>query len=73
MRAIAIAGILLIIFGAIVLVTQGISYTKREKVLDIGPIEAERKVQKTIPISPVIGGVMLAGGIALLALKSRSA
>lgn len=66
-----ITGILLIVVGVIALAYGGISYTKREKVLDIGPIEATTETRKTVPLPPVLGGLALAGGIVLLIAGSR--
>ncbi len=65
-------GALLIIFGIVALVLGGITYTKREKVLDIGPIKATAEHEKTIPLSPIVGTASLAGGIALLVAGSRT-
>lgn len=65
-------GALLIIFGIVALVLGGITYTKREKVLDIGPIKATADHEKTIPLSPIVGIASLAGGIALLVAGSRT-
>lgn len=66
-----IVGIVLIVIGLIGLAYGGISYTKREKVLDIGPIEATRETRETIPLPPVLGGLALAGGIVLLIVGSK--
>jgi uncharacterized membrane protein len=66
MRAMTIIGIILIVFGVFVLAAQGISYTKKEKVIDIGPIEATAEHKKTIPIPPLAGGAVLAGGVVLV-------
>jgi len=66
-----IAGIVLIVIGIIALAYGGITYTTREKVLDIGPIEATAERQKTIPLPPLLGGLALAGGVALLIVGSR--
>ncbi len=66
MKRIGLLGIALIIIGAIALAYQGITYTTREKVLDIGPIQAPKKSEKEIPLPPIIGGAMLAAGIALV-------
>jgi hypothetical protein len=66
-----IIGIVLIVIGVISLAIGGISYTKREKVLDIGPIEATAERQKTIPLPPLLGGLALAGGIVLVIAGSR--
>jgi hypothetical protein len=68
----AIAGVILIVLGAAALVYQGITYTSRETVLDIGPIHATADRQKTIPLSPVLGLIAVAGGVALLIVGARS-
>jgi uncharacterized membrane protein YidH (DUF202 family) len=65
-------GILLIVFGIVALAVGGFSYTKREKVLDIGPLQATREEHKTIPLSPIVGIASVAGGIALVVAGSRS-
>ena len=66
MKPIMLVGIVLIIVGAIALGYQGITYTTREKVMEIGPIEATKKTEKTIPLSPIFGGVVLGAGIVLV-------
>lgn len=66
MNILKIVGIILIVLGIVALVFQGISYTKREKVIDIGPIHATTEQKKTIPLPPVLGGIALVGGIVLL-------
>jgi hypothetical protein len=65
-------GIALIVFGIVALVLGGITYTTREKVLDIGPITATQEKHKTIPLSPIVGIASLAGGIALLVVGTRT-
>lgn len=71
MKTTTITGILLILMGAVALLYQGITYTKTEKLLDIGPIHATTETQKTIALPPVVGGVALVGGIIVLALGVR--
>jgi len=71
MKPITILGIVLIAFGAFLLASQGITYTKTEKVLDIGPIQATTQRQKTIPISPVAGGLILAAGVLLVVAGTK--
>ena len=61
-----IIGILLIALGLVALAYQGITYTKSEKVLEVGPITATKETKKTIPLPPVLGGVALLGGVVLL-------
>jgi len=65
-----IIGILLIVLGLVALAYQGITYTKSEKVLEVGPITATKETKKTIPLRPVLGGVALLGGIVLLVASS---
>ena len=64
-------GVLLVVFGIVALVLGGITYTKREKVLDIGPIKATAEHEKTIPLSPLLGGLALAGGIVLVVVGAK--
>ena len=71
MRPISILGIILIIFGVFVLASEGISYTKTEKVLDIGPIQATTTHRKTIPIPPIAGGAAVAAGVVLVITGSK--
>ena len=71
MKPAGIVGIILIIVGVISLVYGGFTYTKREKVLELGPIQATAEKQKTIPFPPVLGGICLVGGIVLVIVGSR--
>jgi uncharacterized membrane protein YidH (DUF202 family) len=64
-------GVALIALGVIALVYQGITYTRKEKILDVGPLKAEVDRKKTIPLSPVLGVVALVGGVALLLVAGR--
>jgi uncharacterized membrane protein len=61
-----VVGIALIVLGMVAFAYQGITYTSRETVLDIGPIQATADTQKTIPLSPLLGGLVLVGGIVLV-------
>jgi uncharacterized membrane protein len=70
-KPIILVGIVLIILGVAALTYQGITYTTREKVLEIGPLEATKKTEKTIPLPPLLGGVALAVGIVLIILGAR--
>jgi UDP-N-acetylmuramyl pentapeptide phosphotransferase/UDP-N-acetylglucosamine-1-phosphate transferase len=67
-----IFGIALIVIGLVALAFGGISWTKREKIVDIGPIHAEAEKQHTIPLPPVFGGVAVVAGIALIAVSRRN-
>lgn len=61
-----IIGIILVVVGILALVMQGITYTTREKVIDLGPIQASADKEKTIPLSPILGVSALVVGAGLL-------
>jgi hypothetical protein len=71
MRPIAIVGVVLIVLGVAALAYQGITYTSRETVLDIGPVHATAEREKTLPLPPVLGIAAVAGGVALLIAGAR--
>jgi len=71
MRTMTLVGVLLILLGVAAPVYQGISYTSREQVLKIGPVEATKETTKTIAFPPVLGGAALVGGIVLVLLGAR--
>jgi hypothetical protein len=66
-----IIAIVLIAIGVVSLAYQGITYTTREKVLDLGPIQATADKERTIPLPPILGGLALAGGVVLLVIGAR--
>jgi hypothetical protein len=66
-----IVGIILIVVGLIALATGGISWTRREKVVDIGPIQATAEKRETLPLSPMFGGAALAAGVILLVVGRK--
>jgi uncharacterized membrane protein len=71
MRAYTVIGIILIVIGIVALAYQGINYTTREKVVDIGPIQMTAEKTKTLPLPPIVGGVALVGGIVLLVMGNK--
>jgi hypothetical protein len=50
---------------------QGISYTSREKIIDVGPLQASVDTKKTVPLSPLLGGLVLVGGIVLVVVGNK--
>jgi hypothetical protein len=68
MKTNMLTGIILIVIGIIAFAYQGITYTTREKVVDIGPIQVTADKTKTLPLPPIVGGVALVGGIVLLVM-----
>ena len=71
MKPIIWVGILLIALGGLALAYQGFNYTHQEKVLDVGPIHATAEKQERVSIPPLLGGLVLVGGIALLVVGAR--
>ena len=72
MKSSAVAGVILVVIGVISLVFQGITYTRHKKVLQVGSFEATTEQHKTIPLPPIIGGVALVAGVALLMVGRRA-
>lgn len=71
MKPFAVLGIVLIVLGAAALVYQGITYTSRETVVDLGPIRATADRERTILLPPVLGIGAVAGGVVLLIAGRR--
>jgi len=71
MKPAGLVGIILIVIGIIAFAYGGITYTKREKVIDLGPIQATAEKEHTIPFSPALGGICLVGGIILVIVGNR--
>jgi hypothetical protein len=71
MKPATLIGIILIVLSVLSFAYQGIPYKTREKVIDIGPIEATAEKNKSIPLPPIFGGIALVGGIALIIAGTR--
>ena len=70
-KSITLVGIALIILGIVAFAYQGISYTSREKVIEVGPLQASVDTKKTIPLSPLLGGLVFVGGIVLVVVGTK--
>jgi hypothetical protein len=66
-----LVGIILIVLGLIGVIWGGITWTKRRDTVNVGPISASVQQKETFPISPVVGGVALVVGIAMVAAGGR--
>jgi hypothetical protein len=73
MKTATVAGLVLIVLGIFSFAYEGISFTTQKKVLDVGPIHATKDERHTLPLTPVLGGLLLVGGVILLLSGSRSA
>jgi hypothetical protein len=71
MKSSMLIGIILIVIGVVSLLYEGISYTTREKVIDVGPIQMTAERTRTIPLTPVVGAAALVGGIVLVIIGSK--
>jgi len=66
-------GIVLLILGIAMLIWTGFSYTKKEKVVDAGPLQISAERQHTVNWPPYAGGILVIGGIILLVTSKKSA
>jgi uncharacterized membrane protein YidH (DUF202 family) len=71
MKSTALIGVILIVLGIAALAYQGITYTRKETILNIGPLHADAERQHTIPLPPIIGVMAVVGGIVLLVAGAR--
>ena len=65
-------GIILIVIGIIMLVWTGFSYTKKENIIDAGPVHLSADRQKTVSWPPVLGGVILVAGVVVFLTGRKS-
>jgi hypothetical protein len=72
MKPIAMTGVVLVVLGVLALVYQGVNYTSRETVIDIGPLHATAERERTFPLPPVLGIAAVAGGVMLLITGMRT-
>lgn len=66
-----IIGFVLIIVGAVMLIWTGFTYTKKEKIIDAGPLQVSADRQKTVNWPPYLGGILLVGGIIIVATSKK--
>jgi len=71
MKPYSLIGIILIVVAVAAFAYQGISYTTREKVVDLGPLQVTADKTRTLPLSPVVGGIALISGVALLIMGQK--
>jgi uncharacterized membrane protein YidH (DUF202 family) len=71
MKPAGIIGLILIVVGIIALAYGGFSYTKREKIIDAGPLQVSADKEHTVPLPPILGALALAGGVVLVIVGSK--
>ncbi|HTW48977.1 MAG TPA: hypothetical protein VMD92_13585 [Acidobacteriaceae bacterium] len=72
MKAATLVGILLIVIGVAGFAFGGFHYTRRHHDADLGPVHISHRQHKTIPVPPILSGIALVGGIALVIAGARS-
>jgi hypothetical protein len=72
LKAATFIGLLLILLGIVGFIYGGIHYTQRHRDADIGPLHISHRQHKTVPISPLLSGIALVGGIGLVIAGARS-
>jgi hypothetical protein len=71
MRIYTLIGIILIAIGIVSFAYQGITYTTREKVVNIGSVQVTAEKEKKFPLPPIVGAIALVGGIVLLVVERK--
>ena len=71
LNPLGVAGTVLLVLGLAALTYQGITYTSRETVVDLGPIHATAERQRTVPLPPIFGIAAVAAGVVLLVTGVR--
>lgn len=67
----SIVGIVLIIFGIVILGYQGFTYTQREQIAQIGELKITADTEKTVYFPPIVGGLALVAGIVLVVVGRK--
>ncbi len=73
MRPATVLGALLILAGVIALSLGGFSFTTRDKVAEVGPVEVTAQQRRSVPLPPLLGGLAIVGGVVLIVVGSRKA
>ncbi len=71
MRTTTLLAIILIAIGIVAFGYQGITYTTREKVVNLGPLQMTAEKTRTLPLPPIVGAIALVGGIVLLVMGRK--
>jgi uncharacterized membrane protein YidH (DUF202 family) len=65
-------GLILIVLGIVGVAYGGITYTRRREIARVGPLQVTAREERTIPISPILGGVAIVAGVALIVAVKRA-
>lgn len=68
---IRVLGIVLAAVGAVMIVYTGFNFITKENVVDLGPIEIKKEVTHPVQWSPIVGVVLLAGGVVVMLIGKK--
>lgn len=63
--------IVLIVIGVLMMIYTGFNYVTKEKVVDLGPLQISKNENHPVQWSPIIGGILLVGGILIIATDRK--
>jgi hypothetical protein len=72
MKVGTLVGLILVVLGLVGVAYGGISYTRQREVAHVGPLQVTAREERTIPISPIVGGVAILAGVALIVAVRRA-
>lgn len=64
-------GIVLIVLGLIMMLITGFNFVTKKKVVDLGPVEINKEESHPVQWSPIVGGILLVGGIVVMAVGKK--
>ena len=65
-------GMVLVVLGIVALIYGGISWTRKDTIVDAGPVEITRDKTEGVSIPPLAGALVLIAGVVLLVVRGRS-
>lgn len=65
-------GFVIIVIGIIMMAYTGFNYVTTEKVVDIGPIQIDKKQNHPVQWSPILGVVLFVGGILVIVFNKKT-
>ena len=66
-------GVILIVAGIVMLIFRSFTYTKEQKVVDLGPLQISEKQKETINWPIYAGAVAVIAGIAVVLIDKKKA
>jgi hypothetical protein len=72
MKVGTLVGLILVVLGLIGVAYGGITYSRQREVVHVGPLQVTAREQHRIPISPIVGGIAILAGAALIVAVKRA-